>query len=612
MRKFWSDIKYLLNRQDLLRFSALLLGLVINSLLELLSLASVPVFIALLLSGGKSDGSAGVEWLLQRFGQFGITTPNGALWLCGILVLAANGLRMLWMFLCISLQARMLNNRKVALSSRLLKEYLRAPTAFHISRNSGDLMTRVVTECDHVLQHVIAPLLDFIQNSVVILCICALLFCWMPGTTLVAVTTLALFGGGYLALHQKRMRRLGEQEQRGRAQALTAASEALSGRVEATILGKRSFFAQRFHQAMESVTNAQRAYDVQLRVVWPYLEFISLSVILLVTLASLYLHHGDLATVAPQIALLGMALVRLRTNAINLMQSWTLLRYHHVSLSIVCEDLRQFDGIANRLSLAEEEALPPCPMANQITVSKVRFRHPGAAADTLKDLSFSIACGESIGIVGPTGSGKSTLMQLLMGLLQPDDGEIRIDGKTLNQTLIPSWQHGLGYVPQTLFLMNDTLQANLALGVPSGQIDRQALDDAIATAQLDDVIASTPQGLDTPLGEHGARLSGGQRQRIAIARTLYFKPEVLFFDEATSALDSETEGRLTTALRNLCQGRTLIMVTHRLSTVCHCDRILVLNEGRLVASGTYEELLATSTVFQELAHAAETEKPAQP
>ncbi|MBO4618669.1 MAG: ABC transporter ATP-binding protein [Victivallales bacterium] len=602
MRKFWSDIRYLLDRRDLLRFACLLASLVVNSLLELLSLAAVPVFIAMLLSGGQSNGSPTQVWLARLGSRCGVATPAGLLWFCGVLVLVANGARMLWMLFCISLQARMLNNRKVALSSRLLEQYLRAPAAFHTVRNSSDLINRVVVECDHVLQHVAAPLLEFLQNGVVILCICALLFCTIPGMTAVAVLALAFFGGGFLAFHQKRMRRLGAQEQDGRTKAMTAAAETLDGRVEATFLGKRHFFIDRFHRAMELVTNAQRAYDVQIRVIWPYLEFVSLSVILLVTLASLYLRHGDLATVAPQIALLGMALVRLRSNVINLMHSWTLLRYHRVSLQVVCEDLRQFDSIAERLPLADEDALPPCPFEHTIELKGVTFRHPGAAEDTLKDLTLTIARGESVGIVGPTGGGKSTLLQILAGTLTPDAGSITIDGKALAGSQVPAWQHRIGYIPQQLFLMDDTLEANLALGVPHDQIDRPALDTAIAAAQLDDVVSTLPQGLATRLGEQGARLSGGQRQRIAIARTLYRQPDVLFCDEATSALDTETEARLATALAHLGEHRTLVMVTHRLATVRHCDRIFVLDQGRLVATGTYEELLETSPVFRELAN----------
>ena len=296
-----------------------------------------------------------------------------------------------------------------------------------------------------------------------------------------------------------------------------------------------------------------------------------------------------------------MALVRLRSNAINLMHSWTLLRYHRVSLQVVCDDLRQFDTIAARLPLVEEDALPPCPFEHAIELKAVSFRHPGATEDTLKDLTLTIAKGESIGIVGPTGGGKSTLLQILMGVLAPDTGSVVVDGDSLAGPLIPAWQHRIGYVPQQLFLMDDTLEANLALGVPNDQIDRNALDTAVSSAQLDDVVNALPQGLATRLGEQGARLSGGQRQRIAIARTLYRNPQVLFCDEATSALDTETEARLAAALAHLGERRTLVMVTHRLATVRHCDRIFVLDQGRLVATGTYDELLNSSAVFRELA-----------
>ncbi|MBP5301128.1 MAG: ABC transporter ATP-binding protein, partial [Victivallales bacterium] len=385
MRKFLSDIRFLTGRQDLWRFSALLGALVVNSCLELLSLATVPLFISLLLAGGRPDGSAGVDWLVRAAARCHLENGNNILWFSGLLVLSLNLLRVLWMRTCIALQARMLNHRKVALASRLLEVYLRAPAEFHSRFQSSDLMNRVVVECDHVLQHVVAPALDFSQNCVIILCICVLLLCWMPAMTAVAIAALGLFGGGYLALHQRRMRRLGEQEQRSRTQAMGVATEALSGRVEATLLGKRHYVLSRFHHAMERVAEAQQANDVQIRVIWPYLEFVSLSVILLVTLSSLVIHHGDLGAVAPRIALLGMALVRLRTNAINLMHSWTLLRYHQVSLRLVCEDLRNFArSAAAERSLDQEEAVPACGLAHAIELREVSFRYPGASADTLR------------------------------------------------------------------------------------------------------------------------------------------------------------------------------------------------------------------------------------
>ena len=231
------------------------------------------------------------------------------------------------------------------------------------------------------------------------------------------------------------------------------------------------------------------------------------------------------------------------------------------------------------------------PFRATLELSQITYSYPGAAEPALKDLSLTIQRGESVGFIGASGAGKSTLVDILLGLLTPDTGEVRVDGKDIQENL-RNWQDQIGYVPQSIYLTDDTLRCNVAFGLTDEQIDDEAVQRAIQAAQLEEFVASLPEGLETIVGEHGVRLSGGQRQRIGIARALYHDPVVLVLDEATSALDAVTERDVMQAVYALHGDKTLLIVAHRLSTVAHCDKLVRLEEGRVVEEGDARVMLA--------------------
>src|SRR5262249_14609709 len=254
---------------------------------------------------------------------------------------------------------------------------------------------------------------------------------------------------------------------------------------------------------------------------------------------------------------------------------------------------------------AADESLP---FTDRIVVEGLSYTYTGTHTPALHDVYLTIRRGESIGIVGPTGAGKSTLVDILIGLLPPSCGRITVDSVVLHQRL-RSWQHQIGYVPQTIFLADDSLRRNIALGLPDDDIDDTKVQAAVRRAQLEAFVASLPDGLHTFVGERGVRLSGGERQRVGIARALYHEPEVLVFDEATSALDSRTESEVIQAIEALHGVKTIIMIAHRLSTVRHCDRLVLLQGGRVATCGSYDELLERSADFRAMARLTELEGP---
>jgi ABC-type multidrug transport system fused ATPase/permease subunit len=241
----------------------------------------------------------------------------------------------------------------------------------------------------------------------------------------------------------------------------------------------------------------------------------------------------------------------------------------------------------------------PLPFAREIRIEDVTYTYPRGSAPVLNNISLTIPRGSSIAIVGPSGGGKSTLVDILLGLLPPDAGRVRVDGVD-TATSVRAWQRNLGYVPQSPYLLDDTLAKNIAFGVPDAEIDKQAVIEAVRMAQLNDLVASLPNGLDTEIGERGVRLSGGQRQRIVIARALYRQPTVLVFDEATSELDNLTELEIAAEIDALSGEKTIVVIAHRMTSVRNCDVIVFLVEGRVADMGTYDELLERNPEFSKL------------
>jgi ABC-type multidrug transport system fused ATPase/permease subunit len=228
-----------------------------------------------------------------------------------------------------------------------------------------------------------------------------------------------------------------------------------------------------------------------------------------------------------------------------------------------------------------------------IKVENLNFHYENVELDVLKNVSISINRGEAVGFVGQSGSGKSTLIDVMLGLLHPQSGLVTINGQSI-EDVKQSWQKTIGYIPQTIFLMDDSLRRNIAIGIADNEIDEMAIREALSSAQLEDFVSSLPEGLDTVVGERGVRLSGGQRQRIGIARALYHRPSVLVLDEATSSLDTETEHGVMQAVQALQGDKTVIIVAHRLSTVEYCDRLYRLDAGRIVDEGTFDEVMNRS------------------
>jgi ATP-binding cassette, subfamily B, bacterial PglK len=485
-------------------------------------------------------------------------------------------------------QARFAFGVQVQVSQRLFTTYLRQPYTFHLQRNSAQLIRNVTGEVNMFTTAINSSLL-ITSEILVLLGITTLLLLVEPLGALVSVMVL----GGAAWIFQRstraRITRWGKARQYHDGLRIQHLQQGLGGAKDVKLLGRESeFLAQyRIHNIQSGRVGQFQITLQQFPRLW--LELLAVSGLALLVLSMLG-HVRDTAGIIPTLALFAAAAFRLIPSVNRVLNSMQSLRFTLPVINNLYEELKlvQPEPEANR----EKNAGHTKPVfQTEIRLSNISYTYPGAPTAALKDLSIVIRQGEFVGFIGPSGSGKSTLVDVILGLLPPGAGEMLVEGRDIQQNL-RAWQNQIGYVPQTIYLTDDTFRRNVAFGLPNEVIDDVAVRRAIRDAQLEEFVASLPKGLETVVGERGVRLSGGQRQRIGIARALYHDPAVLVLDEATSALDTATESGVMQAVMALRGSKTIIIVAHRLSTVEHCERLYRLEKGRVVAEGSPALILA--------------------
>lgn len=479
-------------------------------------------------------------------------------------------------------QSRFVYTVQADLSLSLFNGYIKQPYPFHLQRNSAELIRNTigqVTDATSVMHQGLILLTELL----VLFGLAVLLISVEPFGAMLVIAVLSF--AGYLGhvLTRAKILSWGEARQLHEGKRIQHLQQGLGGVKDVKLLGRESYFLEQYQT--HNLGSARVAkYQVTLKAL-PRLVFELLAVVGLAVLVVAMIGQGKpVGTLLPTLGLFGAAAFRLLPSMNRIVMAIQGVRYHIPVIGTISEELRLLKDEEHKSTGV------PLTFTDELVIKDIQFSYPGSVDTVLHGISMRINRGDSIGFIGGSGAGKSTLVDIILGLLKPCQGSVTIDGIDIRENM-RGWQQQIGYVPQSIYLTDDTLKRNIAFGVPDHEIDEQAVRRAVSASQLESYIDSLPEGLETKVGERGVRLSGGQRQRIGIARALYHNPQVLVLDEATSSLDVETERGFMESVKALQGEKTVIIVAHRLSTVEHCDRLYRLSKGRVIEQGDANAVL---------------------
>jgi ABC-type multidrug transport system fused ATPase/permease subunit len=571
----------------------LLVLIFLTAFIDTIGVASILPFVAVLANPQLVETNIFLNTLYQLSSNFGVLNVNQFLILLGVIF---------FLFLIFNLTIRAFSQymqtrfsliSEYNIGMRLIEGYLHQPYIWYLKRNSSDLSKNILSEVNEIIYDTIVPTLNIIAQGILILFLLVLLL--FIDITLALILGL-IFGISYAALFyflRKVLSRIGSERLKVNQDRFTSLSESFGSIKYIKTRGLEKNFIKQFSEpALIYANNQSLAQIINLlpRFFFEGLAFGGIILLILFLLA----RGEDFQAIIPIVALYTFVGYRLLPAFQQVYGSITQLRFSGSALDSLCEDLKN-------LVFDNSPKIGQISITKSISLRDVSFYYPNNKYPSLKNINLTIPALSKVGIVGATGSGKTTMIDIILGLLEPTEGMLCVDEKIINIQNKRSWQKNIGYVPQEIYLKDSSIALNIAFGLESESINLAALEQAAKIANLHDfIIKELPQQYDTIVGERGNKLSGGQRQRIGIARALYHSPQVIILDEATSALDNFTEKEVMRAIKNLDKDITIIIIAHRLSTVKSCDNIFLLDKGILKAQGTYEELLLRNKDFQKI------------
>ena len=596
MRDTFRKLMDLLDARERRNFWLLMGMVLLMGLANMAGVASVLPFLAVLAQPQIVEES---EWLAAAYRASGAATPIDFLLMLGVGVVVAYLGALAFKAGAGYALTRYGLMRTHSLAQRMLSRYLGQPYAWFLGRHTADLTKTVLGEVAQVVNGVLIPFLNMLAGIVLVVCLLGLLIAVDPWIALFLAT---LMGGAYAVVYvvvRRRVARLGVERVETNRQRFKITQEGFAGIKEIKVLGLEESLMRRFAAPSRRMAEVQAASSLLSSLPMHFLEGLAFGGMMTVVLALAWINQGDLGAILPVAGVYALAGSRISPAMQQIYRTLNQLRFGKAAL----------DALHADFAAAPAVALPPpaepIRLRERLALEEVDFAYPGAERGALRGMTLEIRANSTVGVVGGTGAGKTTAIDVVMGLLEPQAGRLAVDGRPIaTDADRRAWRRSVGYVPQQIYLVDSSVSQNVAFGQPPEKIDQAAVERAARMAQLHDfVMAELPQGYDTRVGDRGVRLSGGQRQRIGIARALYHDPDVLVLDEATSALDNLTERAVMESVRALGGRKTVIMIAHRLTTVMGCDEIFLLERGRVAARGSYAELLERSPAFRAMAEA---------
>ena len=590
----------LLTKRERRQLALLTFAMLIMAFMEVVGVGAIGPFMRVAADPSVVERTPVLLWL---YNLLGITDMRYFIAVLGIIffmvILGTNGFTTVVMYYLF----RWSDMRAYTLGRRLFSQYLYQPYSYFLDHNTSELAKNILAEVQQVLRQAIRPGIELMTRGMVA---AAILLFLVISSPLVALVVTLVLGGTYavvFGLIRKRLTRIGTRIRQLNRERFKISGESFGAIKDVKILGKEPVFEEQFARASKNFAWQHAKRQIITGLPHYIIEAVALGLVVLLVVVMI-VRGGDFAEVIPLISVYAFAGYRLMPalrvifkNAGALRSSGPIVQALYDDLTIGADTVEESRGAALKLSKNIERL----PFVNEIRLKEVHFSYPTSAEPVLKDINLTIRKNSTIGFIGPTGCGKTTLVDIILGLLKAE-GTLMSDNTIISDTNVRNWQLNFGYVAQQIFLADDTVTRNIAFGVHTSDINQEAVEKAAKIAHLDEFVRNEmPQGYETLVGERGVRLSGGQRQRVGIARALYHDPDILVLDEATSALDNLTEQAVMDAIDELMGAKTIIMIAHRLSTVQKADTIFLLDKGSIAAEGSYDELMKKSAAFRKMA-----------
>lgn len=586
----------LLNPSQRRKLFYLQLLLVVTSFTEIIGIASIGPFMALI---GDSTILESENMMSKAYLYFNFSSKEDFIFFTGLTVLmlltlsTAVSIFTTWLLTMFGVKVG------ASLASDLYRYYLNQSWLFHVNNTSAELTKRITIETERVTSGIIMRILQINSKIFFSFFMVLAMIIYNP---FIAIIGASIFLVAYWLIYQMvkvKLQQFGRNITNESSMRFKLINEGLGGIKDILLLGKQNYFAKQFNESSDNLAFSSGMNMVITALPRYFMELVTFGTIIILVLYLVTLHEGNLGSILSLLSVYALASLKLIPAFQAIYSSLTTIKGNYSGFESIKNDLKMSrNKNYEKLNLKKDKKFK---MKKNIVFHNISYKYPNTKEYVLKDLNCLISANTTVGIVGGSGSGKSTFIDIVMGLIRVSKGHIEIDNSILEDKDLSSWQKNIGYVAQSIFLSENTIAENVAWGVNIGDIDLDKVNNAIKLSHLDEFIKKSPEGIYTKVGERGVQLSGGQRQRIGIARALYNNPDILIFDEATSALDSITEKIIMDAINDFSGKKTIIMIAHRLTTVEKCDEIFFIDKGNVIDRGSYQELLTRNITFRAMA-----------
>lgn len=570
-----NKLRYIFSYKEKVQLVGILAVVVIGSFMELLGVSVFMPFIQILLDPTAIQTNALLNYF---YTTFGFTTVEGYLSAIAIMICFVYLFKNIYLTFMQNTMLSFSYKTRMNLATRLLTTYMSQPYTFHLGKNIAELQRNLQYDAGQFMVLVNSSL-QLVAECAVIGCLGIYLFNTSHSITVVIMVLLAICVGAFFVISKKVSTRLGRENEENNAKLYQWINQSLGGIKEVKVLNREGFFVNSYKRVYKRLIKGAKNNEILAAVPKYIVETVCMIGMLIAIIIKMYYGRNDFQAFVVQLSAFAIAAFRLLPSVGKLNAYINSVMYTKSSLDLIYDDLKEIEN-CKIIDFKEEHKVDKWNLKNKIELKNIAYHYPDSEKLVLSDISFEINRGETIALIGSSGAGKTTLADVILGLLTPVKGNILVDGKDIYSNM-DAWHRMLGYIPQTIYLSDDTIRNNIAFGIREEDIDDDAINEALKKAQLYDFVQTLDKGLDTFVGDRGVRLSGGQRQRIGIARALYYNPEILILDEATSALDNETETAVMEAIESLKGMKTMVIIAHRLTTLKNADAIYEVVNGNI-------------------------------